>query len=60
VWVFQALKHVQLVEHHTLVASDNLLQDDLDGDAARGALSLPDDAIGTGAEGAPEAVLGSV
>ncbi len=57
--VLEALEHVELVKHHALVAADVPLQDDLDGDAAVRAVGLPDDAIGAGAEGAAEAVLGS-
>jgi hypothetical protein len=43
--VLEALEHIQLVEDHALIAPDNLLQDDLDGDAPIGAVCLPDDAI---------------
>jgi hypothetical protein len=56
--VVEAPKHVQLVEDHALIAPHHLLQDNLDGDAAIGALSLADDAICTCAQSAPEAVLG--
>ena len=56
--VLESLQHLQLVKHHALVAADVLLQDDLDGDAAVGAIGLPDDAIGARAQGAPEPVLG--
>jgi hypothetical protein len=58
--VLQPLKHIQLVIHHLLIALDVLLQDDLDGDLARGTLSLADDTIGASAEGSAEPVLGSV
>ena len=57
--VLQALEHVQLVEHHLLVAPDVLLEDDLDGHPAIGALGLSDNAIGAGAERATEAIPGS-
>jgi hypothetical protein len=56
--VVEALQHVQLVKDHALIAPDDLLQDDLDGDPAVGALSLPDDAIRAGTQGAPKPVLG--
>ena len=56
--VLQALEEVQLVVHHALVAPDVLLQDDLDGDLAFRRVGLADDAIGAGAEGTPELVLG--
>ena len=57
--VLQALQEVQLIVHHALVALDVLLQDDLDGDLALRRVGLADDAIGAGAEGAAELVLGS-
>ena len=57
--VLQALEQVELVENHLLVAPDILLQDDLDGHPAVGALSLPDDAISAGAERAAKPVPGS-
>lgn len=57
--VLQALQEVQLVVHHALVALDVLLQDDLDGDLAARRVGLADDAIGAGAEGAAELVVGS-
>jgi hypothetical protein len=56
--VLEPLEHFQLVEDHALIAPDDLLQDDLDGDPAVGALGLPDDAICAGAESAPKPVLG--
>lgn len=56
--VLQALQEVQLVVHHALVTLDVLLQDDLDGDLALRRVGLADDAIGAGAEGAAELVLG--
>lgn len=56
--VLETLEHVQLIEDHALIAPDDLLQDDLDGDAAVGPLSLPDNAICAGTQGAPKAVLG--
>ncbi len=55
--VFQALKHVEFIVDHALVAFHVLLQDDLDGHLARGAVRLSDDAIGAGAERATEAVF---
>ena len=58
VGVLEALEHVELVENHALVPLDVLLQDDLDGDAAVGAIGLAHDAIGAGTQGAPKAVLG--
>ena len=54
--MLQALKEVQLVEDHLLVAPDVLLEDDLDSDPAVRALGLSDDAIGAGAERATEPV----
>ena len=56
--VLEALEHVQLVHDHALISPHDLLQDDLDGDATIRALGLPHDAICTGTQGAPEAVLG--
>lgn len=58
VGVLDALQHVQLVPNHLLVALDVLLQDDLNSHLARGAVALSDNAIGAGAEGLAESVLG--
>lgn len=57
--VLQALKHVELVIDHPLVALDVLLQDDLDSDLALWAIGLSDDAIGACAERPTEAIFGS-
>ena len=54
--VVHALKHLQLVVDHLLVPAHVLLQDDLDGDLALGAVGLSDNAIGTGTERLSEAV----
>jgi hypothetical protein len=54
--VLHALQHLQLVIHHLLVATDVLLQDDLDSDLAFRAVGLADDAIGAGAQRLSEAV----
>jgi len=56
--VLEALEHLQLVQDHALIAPDDLLQDDLDGDTAIGAFRLPDDTICASTQGAPEAILG--
>ena len=55
----QPLEHLQLVIHHLLVALHVLLQDNLDGDLARGAVGLPDDAIGTSTQSPTEFVSAS-
>jgi hypothetical protein len=57
--MLHALQHFQLIVHHLLVSSHVLLQDDLDGDLALGAVGLPDDAICTGAQCLSKAVAGS-
>jgi len=56
--VFKPLQEIELVKYHLLIPLDVLLQDDLDGHPAIGALGLPDDAIGAGAERTTEAILG--
>lgn len=56
--VLQALKHVQLIVHHFLVAFDILLQDDLDSDLALWAVGLSDDSIGSRTECPSEAIFG--
>ena len=43
--VLHPLQHLQLVVDHLLVSANILLQDDLDGDLAFGAVSFPDDTI---------------
>lgn len=60
VWVLHALQHLQLVVHHLLVSTNVLLQDDLDGDLALGAVSLADDAICASSQCLSEAVSRSV
>lgn len=45
VWVLHALKHLQLIIDHLLVAAHILLQDNLDCDLALRAVSFPNDAI---------------
>ena len=57
--VLQALEHVQLIEDHALVSLHILLEDDLDSHPTGGALGLPDDAVGTRAEGLAKAILRS-
>lgn len=54
--VVHALKHLQLVVYHLLVSLDILLQDNLDGDLALGAISFPHDTIGSGTQRLSEAV----
>lgn len=54
--VVHALKHLQLVVDHLLVAAHVLLQDDLDRDLALGAVGLPDNAICAGAQCLSKAV----
>jgi hypothetical protein len=54
--VLHALEHLQLVVHHLLIAPNILLQNDLDGDLALGAVGLPDNAIGAGTQCLAEAV----
>lgn len=54
--VLHALQHLQLVVDHLLVPADVLLEDDLDGDLALGAVGLADDAIGSGTQRLSEAV----
>jgi glucokinase len=56
--VVEALEHRQLVEDHTFVAPDILLQNDFDSNPARWAVCLSNNAIGACAQRAPEAVLG--
>lgn len=56
--MLEFLQHLQLVVHHLFIALDIALQDNLDSDLARGAVSLTDDAIGTSAEGSTESVEG--
>ena len=59
--VFHALKHIQLVQDHALIAFNVLLQDDLNGDlATTRAFCLSHDAIGSRAEGSTESVFGPV
>lgn len=60
VGVVESLEHLQLVVDHTFVALDIFLQDDLDGDLARGAIGLPHDTIGAGTEGSSKFVQRSV
>jgi hypothetical protein len=54
--VLHALQHLQLVVHHLLVAADVLLQNNLDGNLALGAVSLADDSIRAGTQRLSEAV----
>ena len=54
--VLHALQHLQLVVDHLLVPADVLLEDDLDGDLALGAVGLADDAIGSSTQRLSEAV----
>lgn len=60
VGVVEGLEHLQLVVDHAFVALDILLQDDLDGDLAGGAIGLPHDTIGAGTEGSSEFILRSI
>jgi hypothetical protein len=54
--VLHALQHLQLVIDHLLVPADILLQDDLDGDLALGAVSLSYDSISASTQCLSEAV----
>lgn len=54
--VLHALQHLQLVVDHLLVSTNILLQDDLNGDLALGAVGLSDDTICSGAQCLSEAV----
>jgi hypothetical protein len=54
--VLHALQHLELVIDHLLVSANILLQDDLDGDLALGAVGLSDDAICTSTQRLSEAV----
>jgi hypothetical protein len=58
--VLHALQHLELIVDHLLVPADVLLQDDLDGDLALGAVGLTDDAICTSSQRLSEAVSRSV
>lgn len=48
--VLKSLEHIKLVIYHLFIALDIFLENDLDGDLTVGAVSLTDDAIGSGAE----------
>lgn len=54
--VLHALQHFQLVVDHLLVSAHILLQDDLDGDLALGAVCLSDDAVCASAQRLSEPV----
>lgn len=54
--MLELLQHLQLVVDHLFVTLDIALQDDLDGNLARGAVGLTDDSIGTSTEGSTESV----
>ena len=56
--VLQALKHVELVVDHFLIAFDILLQDDLDSDLALWTVGFSDDSIGSRTECPSEAIFG--
>jgi hypothetical protein len=58
VWVAHALKHLQLIVDHLLVAAHVLLQDDLDRDLTLGAVGLSHDAIRAGTQRPSKAVSG--
>lgn len=51
------LKHVEFVIDHFFIATNILLQDDLDGDFAVGTVGFANDAIGSGAKSPPELVF---
>ena len=55
-WVAHALKHLQLVVNHLLVAAHVLLQDDLDRDLALRTVGLSHDAIRAGTQGPSKAI----
>ena len=57
--VLQALKHLQLIVDHLLIALDVLLQDNLHRDLALRAIGLADNAVCARTKGPAEAVLGS-
>lgn len=54
--VLQALKHLQLIQNHPLVALDILLQNDLDCDLTGWSLSCSDDAICSSTECPAESI----
>jgi hypothetical protein len=58
VGVLHLLQHLQLVVDHLFIPLDILLQDDLDGDLAVGAVSLSDNAIGSSTQCFSEAISG--
>ncbi len=58
--MLQTLEHIQLIQHHALVALNVLLEYDLDGNTAHGAICFSHDAIRSCAEGATESILGPV
>jgi hypothetical protein len=58
--MLHALQHLQLIINHLLVAAHILLQDDLDGDLALGAVGFSNNTIGSGAQRLPEAISRSV
>lgn len=58
--VLQALKHLQLIVDHLLVALDILFEDDLDRNLALRAIRLAHDSVCAGAERFAETVFGSV
>lgn len=54
--MLELLQHLQLVVDHLFVTLDIALQDDLDGNLARGTVGLTNDSIGTSTEGSTESV----
>lgn len=58
--MMHSLEHLHFVVDHLFVASNILLQNNLDGAFASWAVSLPHDAIGTSTECFAEAIVRSV
>lgn len=58
--MLQSLEHLEFVLNHLLISLDVLLEDDLDGHLAVGAICLADDSICSSTEGSTESVLGSI
>lgn len=56
----EVLEQVKLVLHHLLIPLHVLLEDNLDGHLAGGALGLPDDAICAGTESTSKSIFRSI
>ena len=57
-WVFHPLQHLQFIVHHSFVALDIFLEDDLDGIFHPTAIGFSHYAIRTGTQRPTELVLG--